>query len=95
MWTPSVVMIMSFLIGMVYYGVSVCHDVETEEHELTERSQNIYYVPIYMQYVKGYSALTSGALVLAYTLPQSVWGIGAGFFVSKTNRYKLVIVRHV
>jgi hypothetical protein len=45
-----------------------------------------------MQYVQGYSALVSGALVLAYTLPQSVWGIGAGFFVSKTNRYKLVIV---
>ncbi|CAK7245822.1 MAG: hypothetical protein STHCBS139747_007422 [Sporothrix thermara] len=51
-----------------------------------------YYVPIYMQYVKGYSPLVSGSLVLAYTLPQSLWGICAGFFVSKTNRYKLVIV---
>ena len=72
MWTPTVVMIQSFLIGMIYYG-------------------NIYYVPIYMQYVRGYSALVSGALVLAYTLPQSIWGISSGFFVSKTNRYKLVI----
>ena len=45
-----------------------------------------------MQYVQGFSALVSGAVMLAYTLPQSVWGVGAGFFVSKTNRYKLVIV---
>ncbi|KAH8883380.1 MFS general substrate transporter [Thozetella sp. PMI_491] len=73
MWTPSVVMVLSFLIGMIYYG-------------------NIYYVPIYMQYVQGCSALVSGALMLAYTLPQSLWGIAAGFFVSNTNRYRLVIV---
>jgi hypothetical protein len=46
-----------------------------------------------MQYVQGYSALLSGALVLAYTLPQAVWGIAAGFFVSKTSRYKLAVVR--
>lgn len=45
-----------------------------------------------MQYVHGYSALVTGALVLAFTLPQSAWGIAAGFFVSRTNHYKLVIV---
>ncbi|KAI1365586.1 major facilitator superfamily domain-containing protein [Xylaria arbuscula] len=73
MWTPSVIMLQSFLIGMIYYG-------------------NIYYIPIYLQYVKGYSALISGALVLAWTFPQSFWGVAAGFFVSKTNRYKLVLM---
>ncbi|KAI0477487.1 major facilitator superfamily domain-containing protein [Xylariaceae sp. FL0804] len=72
MWTPTVIMVLSFLMGMIYYG-------------------NIYYVPIYLQYVKGCSSLVSGALMLAYTLPQSLWGILAGFFVSKTNHYKLVI----
>lgn len=45
-----------------------------------------------MQYVQGYSALVTGALVLAFTLPQAGWGIAAGFYVSATNHYKLVIV---
>ncbi|KAI1311252.1 major facilitator superfamily domain-containing protein [Xylaria venustula] len=73
MWTPSIIMLQSFLIGIIYYG-------------------NIYYIPIYIQYVKGHSALVSGALVLAWTFPQSFWGVAAGFFVSKTNRYKLVLM---
>ncbi|WVQ92954.1 hypothetical protein IAU59_000015 [Kwoniella sp. CBS 9459] len=53
---------------------------------------NIFYVPMFFQYVKGYSALKSGALVLAYTLPQSVWGILSGQIISRTNRYKAVII---
>lgn len=53
----------------------------------------MYYVPIYLQYVKGYSALVAGALMLAFTFPQALWGVVAGFYVSKTNHYKHVIVR--
>ncbi|WVR06704.1 hypothetical protein IAU60_003736 [Kwoniella sp. DSM 27419] len=53
---------------------------------------NIFYVPMFFQYVKGYSALKSGALVLAYTLPQSLYGIISGQIISRTNRYKAVIV---
>ncbi|OCF39388.1 hypothetical protein I317_06816 [Kwoniella heveanensis CBS 569] len=53
---------------------------------------NIFYVPMFFQYVKGYSALKSGALVLAYTLPQSVWGILSGQIISRTNQYKAVII---
>lgn len=53
---------------------------------------NIFYVPMYFQYVKGYSALKAGALVLAYTLPQAVYGVVAGQIISRTNRYKAVIV---
>jgi MFS family permease len=53
---------------------------------------NIFYVPMFFQYVKGYSAIKSGALVLAYTLPQSVWGIISGQIISRTNRYKAVII---
>lgn len=52
----------------------------------------MYYVPIYLQYVKGYSALVAGALMLAFTFPQALWGVVAGFYVSKTNHYKHVIV---
>ncbi|KAH7024950.1 major facilitator superfamily domain-containing protein [Microdochium trichocladiopsis] len=72
MWTPTVVMALSFLLGMVYFG-------------------NMYYVPIYLQYVKGYSALVAGALMLAFTFPQAIWGVVAGFYVSKTNHYKHII----
>jgi cyanate permease len=53
---------------------------------------NIFYVPMYFQYVKGYTALKSGALVLAYTLPQAFWGVLGGQIISRTNRYKAVII---
>ncbi|WVW79350.1 hypothetical protein I302_101318 [Kwoniella bestiolae CBS 10118] len=52
---------------------------------------NLFYVPIFFQYCKGYTPLLSGALVLVYTLPQAVWGVGAGFYISKTNHYKRII----
>ncbi|WWC60688.1 uncharacterized protein I303_103264 [Kwoniella dejecticola CBS 10117] len=53
---------------------------------------NQFYVPTFFQYVKGYSPLMSGALVLSYTIPQALWGIGAGFYITKTNHYRRVIV---
>ncbi|WWD18349.1 hypothetical protein CI109_102799 [Kwoniella shandongensis] len=53
---------------------------------------NIFYIPMFFQYVKGYSSLVSGAFVLAYTFPQAGWGISSGIYISKTNHYKRVIV---
>jgi len=53
---------------------------------------NIFYVPMFFQYVMGYSALKTGTLTLAYTLPQSLYGIVSGFIISKTNWYKGVII---
>ncbi|KAL7423545.1 hypothetical protein Q5752_001125 [Cryptotrichosporon argae] len=53
---------------------------------------NAYYLPTYLQYAKGYSALVSGAVVLACTFPSAPWGILGGFYISKTNHYKRVIV---
>jgi hypothetical protein len=50
----------------------------------------IYYGNIF--YVLGYSALKTGTLTLAYTLPQSLYGIVSGFIISKTNWYKGVII---
>jgi hypothetical protein len=47
---------------------------------------------MYLLYVKGYSSLISGAFVLAYTFPGALWGITSGFYISKTNHYKRVIV---
>lgn len=53
---------------------------------------NIFYVPMFFQYVMGYSAIKTGTLTLAYTLPQSLYGIASGFIISKTNWYKAVII---
>lgn len=47
---------------------------------------------MFFQYVMGYSALKTGTLTLAYTLPQSLYGIISGFIISKTNWYKGVII---
>lgn len=53
---------------------------------------NIFYVPMFFQYIMGYSALKTGILTLAYALPQSLYGIISGFIISKTNAYKAVII---
>ena len=76
---------MNFFIGFVYYGVSSSSQRQADH-------QNIFYIPIFLQYVLGLSALTSGAYVLAYTTPQTVWGLATGFYVSKTNHYKRLII---
>jgi hypothetical protein len=34
----------------------------------------------------------SGVFVLVFTFPQTLWAILSGFYISKTNRYKIVIV---
>jgi Na+/melibiose symporter-like transporter len=53
---------------------------------------NIFYIPMWLQYVMGYSALKSGYLLLIYQLPSVVWGILSGQLISSTGRYKLVII---
>jgi hypothetical protein len=85
-------MFQSFFIGMTYYGVSPISIAGHFVLVLAKTAQNIYYVPQYFQYIKGYSSLISGAWVLAYTFPGAFWGIASGFYISKTNHYKRVIV---
>ncbi|KAI9631894.1 major facilitator superfamily domain-containing protein [Dioszegia hungarica] len=53
---------------------------------------NIYYIPIYLQYVLSYDAFMSGVFILVFTFPQTLWAILSGFYISKTNRYKIVIL---
>ena len=53
---------------------------------------NAFYIPQYFQLVRGYSSLVSGAFVLLYTFPQAFIGVGAGYYISRTNHYKRVIV---
>ncbi|KAL1409048.1 hypothetical protein Q8F55_005872 [Vanrija albida] len=52
----------------------------------------IFYIPIYLQYVKACTPLAAGALGLSYSLPQAGWAVVAGWYVSSTNRYKRVVV---
>jgi hypothetical protein len=37
----------------------------------------------------------SGVFILVFTFPQTLWAILSGFYVSKTNRYKNVIVSYL
>lgn len=49
MWTPSVVMILSFLIGMIYYGVSPCHGRRQQQARrelMREPAEHILYTNI-------------------------------------------------
>jgi hypothetical protein len=80
-------MAQSFAIGVNYYGVR-----ESLGYDCILTPQTIFYIPIFLQYVKSYNALVAGAFVLVYTFPQALWGIGGGFYIAKTNHYKRVVV---
>ncbi|KAF2113163.1 major facilitator superfamily transporter [Lophiotrema nucula] len=53
---------------------------------------NFFYLPIYFQSVLGYSALESGALLLAVIIPTSITSISSGQFMSRTGRYLWIVV---
>lgn len=53
---------------------------------------NFFYLPIYFQSVLGYSALISGALLLAVIIPTSVTSIFSGQMMTKTGRYLWIVV---
>ncbi|KAH8197770.1 hypothetical protein TruAng_008059 [Truncatella angustata] len=52
---------------------------------------DIYFLPIYFQQVRGYSALQSAALVLPLLLLQSFAGVASGPIMSKLARYGPVL----
>lgn len=52
---------------------------------------DIYFLPIYFQQVRGYSALQSAALVLPLLLLQSLAGVASGPIMSKLARYGPVL----
>ncbi|KAF2705445.1 major facilitator superfamily transporter [Pleomassaria siparia CBS 279.74] len=53
---------------------------------------NFFYLPIYFQSVLGYSALISGALLLAVIIPTSVTSILSGTLMTRSGRYLWIVV---
>jgi DNA repair protein RAD50 len=51
-----------------------------------------YWLPLYYQGVLGASSLLSGVYLLPYVLSLSFVSAGAGVYIKKTGKYKLVIV---
>jgi hypothetical protein len=53
---------------------------------------NFFYLPIYFQSVLGYNALISGALLLAVIIPTSVSSILSGQMMTRSGRYRWIVV---
>ncbi|KAL7268472.1 hypothetical protein RUND412_008903 [Rhizina undulata] len=51
----------------------------------------LYYVPEYLQLVKRYSSIHSGAILLAMVLPQVVTAIASGWLLSWCGRYQIIL----
>lgn len=47
----------------------------------------IYYMPIYYQNVHGYSILISAVLLLPLVIPQALFSVVGGQYISRTSRY--------
>lgn len=78
-------------------GTVVCHWYHLLRREFSASDaqliiQNVFYIPIFLQYVKSYTSLMSGTFILATTFPQAMWGVGAGYYISKTSHYKRIVV---
>lgn len=52
---------------------------------------NLYYLPLYIQNVRGWDALISGAFLVAINVPQSFVSTISGIFISRYKRYGVVI----
>jgi hypothetical protein len=53
---------------------------------------NFFYLPIYFQSVLGYNALISGALLLAVIIPTSMSSILSGQMMTRSGRYRWIVV---
>lgn len=52
---------------------------------------NLYYIPLYIQNVRGWDPTTSAAFLVAINVPQSVVSTISGLFISRYKRYGIVI----
>jgi MFS family permease len=53
---------------------------------------NLYYVPLYLQNVLGYSPIISGALIIPMVATQGIGSIVGGRLISRTGHYNPVII---
>jgi MFS family permease len=52
---------------------------------------NLYYIPLYIQNVRGWSALISAGFLVAINIPQSCVSTLSGIYISRYKRYGVVI----
>ena len=52
---------------------------------------NLYYIPLYIQNVRGWDAIISAGFLVAINVPQSIISTLSGIFISRYKRYGIVI----
>ncbi|KAJ1925765.1 hypothetical protein IWQ60_004359 [Tieghemiomyces parasiticus] len=52
----------------------------------------VYYVPLYFQVLRGYSATGAGVQLLAFLVPLNVVAIASGFITERFGCYKLIVI---
>lgn len=52
---------------------------------------NLYYIPLYIQNVRGWDTIISAAFLVAINVPQSIVSTLTGIFISRYKRYGVVI----
>lgn len=53
---------------------------------------NLFYVPVYLETVRGYSAIAAGAIMLPMVATQGVGSILSGLIITKTGHYNPVMI---
>ena len=53
---------------------------------------NLFYVPLYLQNVRGYGPTISGAVIVPMLVSHGIGSIVSGQIISRTGRYNIVIV---
>ena len=53
---------------------------------------NLFYVPLYLQNVRGYGPIISGAVIVPILVSHGVGSIISGQIISRTGHYNLVVV---
>ncbi|OKL55999.1 hypothetical protein UA08_08789 [Talaromyces atroroseus] len=53
---------------------------------------NIFYVPLYLQNVRGYTPIKSGAVILPMVMSQGFGSLISGQAISRTGHYKVIIL---
>lgn len=51
----------------------------------------LYFIPLYLQNVRGVTPLESAALLISLVIPQAIFSVGSGFYITKFSRYGEVI----
>ena len=53
---------------------------------------NLFYVPLYLQNVRGYGPIISGAVIVPMLVSHGVGSLVSGQIISRTGRYNIVII---